>query len=383
MEHFDLIVVGLGAMGTATLYQAAKQGANALGIDRFAPPHTHGSTHGETRITRLAVGEGQQYVPLVKRSHEIWQALTEETGQPLLYLCGLYTTAPKDGRGAGHYGDFVERVADIAERLHLPYERLTAAELRQRHPAYNVPDSNDAILDPNGGVIDCEGAVRVQLRLAQQLGAKTLLNTMVTDVVPESSGVRVHTADASFSADQVVVAAGSWVQSFLPTHLHPRFRVTRQVMYWMAVDDPAPFAPEHFPAIIWPGVTDEEYFGVFPMLPNGTPGLKVLTEQRQAACAPDTVARDVSEAEWHEFFDVAMCDKVHGVKRKCLAAKVCLYTETPDHHFIIDHHPDSDRVTVVSPCSGHGFKHSAALGESVAQQVLTGHSQIDLAPFSW
>ncbi|WP_179130918.1 N-methyl-L-tryptophan oxidase [Candidatus Entotheonella palauensis] len=383
MEHFNLIVVGLGAMGAATLYQAAKQGAQVLGIDRFQPPHTQGSTHGETRMTRLAVGEGPQYVPLVKRSHEIWQALTEETGQPLLYLCGLYTTAPKGTGGAGHYGDFVDRVAEIAEAQNLPYERLTAAEVRQRHPAYNVPDSNDAILDPNGGVIDCEAAVQVQLQLAQQLGAKALFNTMVVDVVPESSGVQVKTAETTFTADQVVVAAGGWVRSFLPNRLHSHFCVTRQVIYWMEVDDPAPFAPEHFPAMIWPGLTDDEYLGVFPMLPNRTPGLKVQTEKRNLDSNPDTVDREVSEAELNEFVDVAMRDKVKGVKQKCLSAKVCLYTETPDHHFVVDHHPDSDRIIVVSPCSGHGFKHSAALGEGVAQWALNGQSQIDLSAFSW
>lgn len=383
MKPFDLIVVGLGAMGAATLYQAAKQGANALGIDRFQPPHTTGSTHGETRMTRLAVGEGPQYVPLVKRSHEIWQALTEETGQHLLYLCGLYTAAPKNTGGAGHYGGFVEKAADVAEAQNLPYELLTATELRQRHPAYNVPDTDHAIFDPNGGVVDCEAAVQVQLQLAQQLGAKTLLNRIVAEVVPDSAGVRVNTADATFTADQVVVAAGSWVKSFLPNRLHAHFRVTRQVIYWMAVDDPAPFTPENFPAMIWPGLTADDYFGVFPMLPNRTPGLKMLTERREFECDPDTVDRDVSVAELNEFFDVVMRDKVNGVQRKCISAKVCLYTDTPDDHFIIDHHPDSNRVIVVSPCSGHGFKHSAALGENLAQWALTGQSQIDLSPFAW
>ncbi len=383
--HYDLIVVGLGAMGAATLYQAAKRGASVLGIDRFDPPHTHGSTHGETRITRLAVGEGPQYVPLVKRSHDIWRELTAATGQELLYLSGLLTVAPNvSGGGAGHFGDFVELSANVAANYGLPVTRMTAADVRNTYPIYNVSDDYNALLDPNGGVVDCDNAVAVQLQQAQALGATALMNTQVMSVNKTAIGNEVITAQGTFTASKVVNATGSWLKSFIPADRHAYFRITRQVIYWFGVDDPTLFQPDRCPGVIWPGPTDDDYLGGFPMLPNRTPGLKVLTERRVHEYDPDTVNRNVPPEEIEDFVNVVLKDRIQGLQLdNCLHAKVCLYTDTPDDHFIIDTHPDNQNMMVVSPCSGHGFKHSAAIGESLAQWSLDGQSEIDLSAFAW
>ncbi len=378
--HYDLIIVGCGAMGAATLYQAAKKGAKVLGIDQFDPPHALGSTHGETRITRLAVGEGPEYFPLVKRSHEIWEEITAQTGTQLLYLSGLLTIAPKDGTGAGHFGDFVSLSAKVAAQYGLDVTRMTAAEVREKFPLINPTEADNALLDPNGGVVAVDHAVAAQLQLATQLGADLLRNTAVTSI----EGNTVNVAGQSFTADKIVNTTGAWVKSWLPKSQADYFRVTRQTIYWFAADDLAAFMPDVFPGILWPGYHEDDYLGAFPVLPGGTPGFKVLTERREFAYDPDTVPREVPQSEIDDFVNVVMKDRILGLNlTKCLKAKVCLYTDTPDEHFIIDWHPENKNMLVVSPCSGHGFKHSAAIGESIAQWMLDGKSKIDLSAFQW
>lgn len=378
--HYDLIIIGCGAMGAATLYQAAKRGANVLGIDQYDPPHALGSTHGETRITRLAVGEGPQYFPLVKRSHEIWEEIAAQTGQQLLYLSGLLIIAPQEGGGVGHFGDFVTLSAKIAAQYGLDVTRMSAAEVRAQFPLINPTDADNALLDPNGGIVAVDHAVAAQLQLAEQHGARVLRNTKVLSI----DGQIVKTNSQTFTANKIVNTTGSWIKSWLPKKQADHFRVTRQTIYWFAADDVSAFSPEEFPGILWPGIHEDDYLGAFPVLPGGTPGFKVLTERREFEYDPDTVPRDVPQSEIDEFVEVVMKDRILGLDlNNCLKAKVCLYTDTPDDHFIIDWHPENKNMLVVSPCSGHGFKHSAAIGESIVQWMLDGRSEIDLSAFQW
>lgn len=381
--NFDVIVVGLGAMGSATLYQLAQRGAKVLGIDQFDPPHTQGSTHGESRVTRLAVGEGSEYIPLVRRTHEIWRELESQTGESLLHISGGYILCPLDG-GAGWHGggNFAVKTAVLAQQFGIEHELLSADEIRQRHPIVRVENHFQAYYEPTGGVVDPEAAVRTQLRIAKELGARAVVNEPVLDVNANASGVTVVTANGRYQADKVIISAGAWVKHFLPERWQRPFQIYRQAMYWFAAEDLSRFSVEQFPFLLWIGETEEDYFGAFPVAKGNKPAVKLLTEQYIETCDPTTVSRDVTQAEIAEFTERFVPRKLHYLTQRCLAAHACLYTVTPDEHFVIDWHPESERIMIVSPCSGHGFKHSAAIGESVAQWVWDGKSEIDLSKFS-
>lgn len=384
-NQYDLIVVGLGGMGSAALYQAAKAGFNVLGIDRFMPPHEFGSSHAETRITRLAVGEGPEYLPLVARSHEIWRELEAETGQRLLYQPGLYIIARNSASSTSdsHWDRFVHRTADVAAAADVPYEIRTPEQVRAHVPQVLIQDDDDAGFEPTGGVVLSEQAVKTQLKLAQQLGAATQFDAPVVDIEFDANSVTVMTERDRYEAEKAIISAGAWMRDFLPSAKQDLLRVTRQVVYWFEVEERAAFSTDQFPGVLWLGDTTEDYMGIFPIPPHCLPGIKVLTEQFHTAADPATVPRTVTQDEIEQFYQEFVARKLTGVTPNCIKASVCLYTNTPDEHFIIDHHPDSERVIVASPCSGHGFKHSAAIGESMVQLAMNGKSEIDLSSFGF
>ena len=383
--HYDLIIIGLGAMGSAALYQAAQRGVSVLGIDRYDPPHTFGSSHAETRITRLALGEGAQYMPLVARSNDIWRELEAATGEVLLYLNGgLIITSPgSEAIFRGQVEDFAVITQKIAAAHGIDHTMLSGAEVRKRYPHILARDSEHAYYEPTGGFVLSEKAVAIQLAEAQKRGAAARLNEPVTGVDWSADCVTVTTATGTFVADRAIVTTGAWISDFVPQQKRRHFPVYRQVVYWFEVEDPAVFSIDRWPFVMWIGDTTEAFYTSFAMLQDGVPGLKMVTEQHHTPCDPDTVVRDITEDEIAYFYETLASDKLAGIKRNCLAAEACLYTVTADEHFVIDWHPDSDRVMLASPCSGHGFKHSAAIGEALVQMALDGASQFSMAPFAF
>lgn len=380
---YDVIVIGLGAMGSATLYQLSQRSANVLGIDRFSPPHTRGSTHGESRVTRLAVGEGPEYIPLVRRSHEIWRELEAKTDAPILYESGCYVISPiANSQGWRKDGNFVQESAALAVQFGIPHERLSAAEVRRRHPMIQLEDPYHAYYEPSGGVVNPEAALRAQLQLARASEAEIRLNEHVLEIDFDGHGVVVHTTEGRYEADQIVVTTGAWIKPFLPASLQPSFGIYRQVMYWFEAEDVTRFGADQFPVVMWIGERQEDFFTALPVASGNQIGVKLLTEQFAKTSDPDEVNREVSEAEIEDFRHRFVLNKLRGLTTRCLDAQVCLYTMTPDAHFVIDRHPESDRILIASPCSGHGFKHSAAIGESIAQWALDGKSQIDMSKFT-
>ena len=380
-ERYDLIVVGLGAMGAAVTYQAASLGLRVLGIDRHNPPHDFGSTKAETRITRLAVGEGEQYLPFVARSHEIWRDLERKSGEQLLHQCGGYIVTEQTPVPGQRWQDFVLETNRIASAAGIEFHVLGDSNPIPP-PAGIVGLENKRIgFEPTAGLVMAERAVAVQLQLAAAAGATIRTGETVTSVTPDTSGVTVATAEGHYRADQAVIAAGPWLADLIGQTDAAKLRVTRQVVYWFEVDDPDAFSTERFPFVMWVGDTDEDYVGIFPIPPGGTPALKVLGEQFVTDTHPETVDRTVSPLEIQAFHERHIAPKMPGVSNRCVKAGVCLYTNTPDDHFLIDTALDSDRILLMSPCSGHGFKHSAALGEAVAQQVSSGKSEQNLTPF--
>ena len=377
----DVLVVGLGAMGSASLYQLARRGARAVGIDRFQPPHDRGSSHGESRITRQAIGEGEEYVPFVLRSHEIWRALEAETGQALLFPVGGLLLARESG-AARHHGqrDFVARSIDAARRYAIPHEVLRAPEIEARFPQFRLVGDEVGYYEPGAGFLRPERCVAVQLDRARALGAMLRTGETVTRIVPGARDVRVVTDRDTYAADRVIVTAGAWTSALLGGPFAELLGVYAQRLYWFAADDPGAFAPGPFPVFIWiHGASATDYFYGIPIVSEG---VKLASEQFAETTDPDRVAREVPAAEPAAMYTTHVRGRLTGISDRCLRAETCLYTVTPGSRFLIDRHPESDRIIVASPCSGHGFKHSAALGESLAELALTGKSRLDLTPFA-
>ncbi len=377
----DLIVIGLGAMGASVTYQAQALGLSVLGIDRYEPPHEFGSSHAETRITRLAVGEGPQYLPFVARSHELWQSIGEAVGEVLFHQSGGYVITNSDGGKDDRWHDFVTATDDVAKLAGIPYTTLTAAEVRAAHPQLKLTDTMRAGHEPTGGVIMCEQAVAAQLTLAKQRGAMIRVNETVTATAADDEGVVVETNRGRYRAQHVVVATGAWIHD-LAAPLHgEQLSVTRQAVFWFEAEDLDAFRTDRMPFAIWTGETIDDYVGLFPVPPGGTNAVKILGEQFSTTTNPHDVNREISDAEVADFYETHIAPQIGGITPNCVKRAVCLYTNTLDDHFLIDADPRSSRIMVMSPCSGHGFKHSPALGEAVAQKIATGASNLDLSPF--
>jgi sarcosine oxidase len=381
-EQADVVVVGLGAMGSAVLYQLAKRGVKAIGIDRFAPPHKMGSSHGETRITRQAVGEGGHYAPLVLRSHRIWRELEADTGEKLLSDCGLLVMAPGSGK-TSHHGkpDFVARSIEVAREFGIDHEVIDGKEVARRFPQFlNLAGDEKAYFEPGGGFVFPERCVAAQLKRASELGARIRTGVEVRSIDQRGS-VHIATSDGTIEAGQVVISAGSWTAPLLGAPFDRLLTVNRQVLHWFELDDPSAFGP-NAPAFIWMhGATDVDYFYGFPPLP-GDRRIKVATEQYETKTTADSVNREVDPAESEQMYRKHVQGRLAGAKRRVAHAAACLYTITPDRGFIIDRHPRHDGVFVISACSGHGFKHSAGIGDVVAERLTGGRNQVDLTPFS-
>lgn len=382
-KEYQTIVLGLGAMGSAAAYQLAKRGNKVLGIDQFSPPHTLGSTHGESRITRQAIGEGEAYVPLALRSHEIWDELEKETGEDLLTnAAGGLIISSGAVTVSNHVENFFENTVAAAKRFDIGHEILTAEELRKRFPQFNVRDNEMGYFEHKAGFLRPENCVRVQLALAEKYGAELHTNERVLEFVQEGSKVRVRTDKDEYVAEKLLVCAGPWLPSLIDKKYGHLFTVIRQVMYWFDVKESIdPFLPDKCPIYIWELQGNTQGLYGFPAIDGPKGGVKMASEQYETQTTPDSVVRDVSEEEIRNMYENFVAPYFPGLSDRCLKAVACLYTNTPDSGFVIDTHPEFPSVTLASPCSGHGFKHSAAIGEALSQIAIDGKSKIDLSAF--
>lgn len=383
----DVIVVGLGAVGSAAAWQLARRGARVLGLDRFSPPHDRGSSHGLTRVTREAVGEGEAYAPLVRRSHAIWRELeTALEGDPtlpfegpLMTRTGVLVIGP-----AGSDTAFVARTRAVAQAFGVPHEALSAAELRRRWPQFHVDDGEAGCFEPGGGVVYPERCIAAQLALARRAGAQLLTDEPVQAVVREGGVWRVHTARGTHHAAQVLVTAGAWLPGLAAAHgltWARELRVLRQVLHWLKPEPgrEADFEVGRCPTFI--ATRGERYEDTFYGMPlvDGSGGVKVGTEQFEHDTTPETVVREVAEAETSALIERLVWPRLPGLSGVGLRASACLYTMAADGRFRIGE--SEPGLAWVSACSGHGFKHSAALGEALAERVLQDRSTIDLTQF--
>ena len=384
MTKADVIVIGLGAVGSATLYQLAKRGVRVIGIDRFDPPHDRGSTHGETRLTRLATAEGAAYVPLVFRSREIWRELEELTGETLLTEVGGLIIAQGDGGFSHGQPGFLGRTIQIAQDHGIAHEVLDSAELRRRYPQFRVTDEERGYFEPTIGVLYPERAVATQLRLAREHGAVVRANERVLSLQPSGAGVAVVTRYGRIEAAKIVLASGAWLPGMAGGALGQVATIQRQTLLWFEPDEPALYDPARCPIFLWQhGAGPEDYLYGFPLLPGST-GIKAGTERYSGSIDPDHVEREVPEQEWRGIYHRHIATRLRGVSDRLVKSTTCLYTVTPDAHFSIDQLSDG-RVIAISACSGHGFKHSPALGEAIAKLALNEgalHSSFDAARFA-
>jgi sarcosine oxidase len=380
---FDAIVVGLGAVGSAAVYQLAKRGSKILGIDQFSPPHALGSSHGDTRITRLAIGEGEQYTPLVIRSNEIWREIEAATGVELMTRTGGLWISSSARQAETHVANFFENTLAAARRFGIRHEMLDARRIRERFPQFNVADNEVGYYEPEAGFLRPEACVAAQLSLAERQGAELHRNERVHGFSEEGGRVRVRTERADYEARQLIVCAGPWLPGLLERDLSRHFTVTRQVIYWFELNAPLErFATPAFPVWIWELQDRRNVIYGIPAIDGQSGGLKLATEQYVESTTPESVVREVSADEKREMYDKLVAPYLPDLGPRCVKAVSCLYTATPDFHFVIDRHPQMPNVIVASPCSGHGFKHSAAVGEILAQMALDGRSAVAIDSFA-
>ncbi|TFF13464.1 N-methyl-L-tryptophan oxidase [Pseudomonas sp. BCA14] len=382
MERYESLVIGLGAMGAATVYQLAKAGVKVAGIDRHHPPHTLGSSHGDTRITRLSVGEGAQYVPIVRNSHRIWRELEARSGESLFEQSGLLVLTSREDFDPGDETDFTLRTIGLAQTYGIEHQILDAPQIRQRFPQFaHVADSAIGYYEPGGGFVRPERCIEVQLRLAEQQGATLYTGETVTHISSDEHGVTVTTDQRTLQAGKLVVSAGNWAGDLLGAPFDRLLKVYRQQLFWFELEPGAALVGASPTFILTHGPGESHINYGFPALP-GEGSLKVATAQYHTASTPQTLDRTVSPAQEREMYAQQVQGRIAGLTAKVVKSAVCAYTVTPDHHFIIDKHPTLQHTLVVSPCSGHGFKHSAALGEAFAQWCIRGTSELDLSSFS-
>lgn len=379
----DVIVVGLGAVGSALLCQLARRGVNVIGIDRFDPPHDQGSSHGHTRITRLAIGEGEAFVPLVQRSHALWRGFEAETGERLMQTTGLLLVGAPASTVAAYHGQagFFERTRAIARRFGIAHEMLAPAAVRERFPAFLPGADEHAYLETDGGVLFPEACLRVQLALAERAGARILRRCRMHGVQEQGSGVVVHTDHGALHAGRAVLCTGAWLPGQAGAAFPKRLRVLRQVLHWFEPEVPAWFDAGVFPAFLWlHGPDPSDAFYGFPRV-DGRPGVKLATEQFVHESDPDAVDRQVDAADARALHQRHLAGRLRGLTPRVQQSATCLYTMAGDGNFVIAPHPEVEHATLVSACSGHGFKHSAALGEALAQELAGETAFCDLAAF--
>jgi sarcosine oxidase len=371
VTKFDVIVAGVGAMGAQTCWHLARRGQRVLGLDRYDIPNAMCSSHGVHRIIRLAYFEHPSYVPLLRRAYSLWRETEQLAGEQLLYVTGSLDI--------GAEGSPVTEGSLASCRQHaLAHEVLSAAEVNARYPGYRLPDGFVAVLQPDGGFVASERAIVAAATLAMDAGAVLRAREAIEgfDTLPHGEGVRVRTDRGVYEARRLVLSTGAWIGEYVPA-LKPVAVPERQTLGWFR-----PKRPEHFRLGRFPVSnlkSDVGHFYQFPVW--GVPGFKIgLYHHLGERGAADTLSREpnaADEAALRRGLEAFFPDADGDV----LALRTCFFTNTPDEHFVIDRLPDRPEIIVASPCSGHGFKFSSAIGEILADLAMDRTPPFDLSLF--
>jgi sarcosine oxidase len=358
--RYDVIVVGLGAMGSAAAAHAAVRGTRVLGLDQFRPGHTQGSSHGRSRVIRLAYFEHPAYVPLLRRAYELWRALERDTGKHLLHMTGGLMIGAPDS-------DVVSGSLRSARAHDLDHEMLDAAELHRRFPPFTPRQDIVAFYEKEAGSLFPEASNQAHLEVAQRHGAELRFDEQVHDWQVQPSGaIDVHTARTRYECGRLILAPGPWASSLFKISWLP-LAVEPQVLFWFSpMGGAAPFAPDCFPIYIWDVGNGVQFYG-FP------------ADDRQRV----KVAFFRSPHNDEQSMRAALAPHLPALAAGTLVDSVpCKYTLTPDRHFVIDHHPDYPEVVVASPCSGHGYKFASVIGEILADLATSGATRHPIKLFA-
>ncbi|HEY8382681.1 MAG TPA: N-methyl-L-tryptophan oxidase [Microvirga sp.] len=370
MQTYDVIVAGVGGMGSATCHHLARRGQRVLGLERFDIPHAMGSSHGQNRIIRLAYFEHTAYVPLLRRAYELWRETEALAGERLLFVTGGVDAGPEDGR--------VVRGCLASCREHgLEHELIDAKELNRRHPGWQLPAHHAAVLQPEAGFVASERAIVAHAQLALDAGADIRAREAILGWEITGAGtVRVRTDRGTYEAARLVLSTGAWIGDHVP-ELARTAVPERQVLGWFRPKNPAAYRLGQFPV----GIVEGEPQAIYVFPEWGIPGFKIgvynhFREQGHG----DALSREPNAAD-----EALLRDAVKTYFRDAdgplLSLRVCLFTNTPDEHFILDTLPGAPQVIVASPCSGHGFKFASVVGEILADMAMDRTSPLDLSLF--
>jgi sarcosine oxidase len=365
---YDVIVIGVGSMGSATAFHLAARKCRVLGLEQFNIGHDLGSGHGVNRIIRLAYFEHPAYVPLLRRAYHLWRELQKLSGERLLFLKGSIDAGPEDGQ-------VVRGSLRSCREHHLKHEPLEAAELNRRYPGWRLPKTMAAVFQPQGGFVLCERAMIAYITAAQALGAEIRARETVNHWEVNREEVLVHTDRETYRAKRLVITAGAWASKLVETLQVRRLaEPQRQVLIWTQPKAPELFRLENFPVFNLECKRDQEtdrYYG-FPIY--GIPGFKLgKYYHRREAVDPDTMNRNC-DAEDESVLREAIREFFPKADGPTMAMKTCMFSNSLDKHFVLDRHPDFPQVSVAAGFSGHGFKFASVVGEIMADLALEGRS---------
>jgi sarcosine oxidase len=359
----DVLVLGLGAMGSAAAYHLARRGQRVIGLEQFTQAHDRGSSHGRSRIIREAYFEHPAYVPLIQRAYDLWETLQREGGTRLLLPTGGLMIGPESGV-------LVQGALASAHTHALAHEVLSSQTLRARYPAFMVGDETVAVWEPRAGVLFPEFCILAHLRGATRSGAVLKFEERVQGWQARDGQVEVRTDRGVYGASHLIITAGPWAGAVLGDLGLP-LTVERNVMYWFDPREPGMFTPDRCPVYIYEYDSDAFIYG-FPQV--GRDGVKVAHHHSGEYGTPETIRREVTQEETDRFRTI-LARTVPALNGTLLRTATCMYTNTPDGHFIIDRHPHHPRVTIAAGFSGHGFKFAAVVGEILAELALYGHTR--------
>lgn len=361
---WDAVVLGLGGVGSFALRALARRGVRVLGLEQFAVGHDRGSSHGGTRVFRHAYFEHADYVPLLIESSQDFRALGKAVERPLLESCGTLLI--------GERGCEVLSASLRSANAHgIPVHELDADALRARYPLFRVPDSHAGLLEPSGGFVRPEASIHAAIFDAREHGAEVREEVRVRHLAEVEDHVVLSAADGEIRARRLIVTTGAWTARLVP-ELERHLRVTLQVQAWIAARDPASIRSDRMPAWLIARGSEPPLYGL-PADPQvaGTPLTKIAIHGRDESTDADVSRRELTSAD-HEELMALVRDWLPRLGGNLVSAKSCLYTVSPDDHFIVDRAPHSDRTWIVAGLSGHGFKLTPALGRAVADLALDG-----------
>lgn len=373
MRH-DVIIIGLGGMGSAAAYQLAGRGKRVLGLERYSPPHEWGSSHGRSRIIRQAYFEDPAYVPLLLRAYDLWEQAERDSREEILTVTG--------GLMIGHPDSaLVEGSRQSADEHNLPYEMLDAPEIERRFPTFEPPPDTVALYEERAGFVRPETSISAHLELAARRGADLRFGETVRSWSASSfvEGVTVETASGTYEAERLVISAGSWAPELL-SDLRLPLEVTRQILFWFKPKDIEPFRPENFPVYIWEPQDGNTFYGI--PAHDGEQGVKATFFRADSTpCTPETIDRKVTKADVEFVREYIGC-YLPQLNGELLQAQTCMYTNTPDLHFVLAPHPKYPQITVAAGFSGHGYKMASVVGEILADLAMDGETKHPIDLFS-